>query len=51
MQGTWSRASAGSVPPDPFPQPTDFALNGVRCTGSLVGGASLETARADQPCR
>lgn len=34
MQGTWSRSSAGSAPPSPFPQPSDFALNGVRCTGS-----------------
>jgi len=38
MQGTWSRASSGSAAPDPFPQPTDFALNGVRCTGSATGG-------------
>jgi len=34
VQGTWSRSSPGSAPPNPFPQPTDFALNGVRCTGS-----------------
>ena len=34
MQGTWTRSTAGSAPPSPFPQPTDFTLNGVRCTGS-----------------
>ena len=34
LQGTWSRSSPGSAPPSPFPQPTDFVLNGVRCTGS-----------------
>jgi aryl-phospho-beta-D-glucosidase BglC (GH1 family) len=33
IQGTWSRSSAGSAPPSPFPQPTDFTLNGVQCTG------------------
>jgi hypothetical protein len=36
MQGTWSRSSAGTAPPSPFPQPTDFTLNGVRCTGSTT---------------
>ena len=36
MQGTWSRSSAGAAPPSPFPQPTDFTLNGVRCTGSTT---------------
>ena len=30
------RATAGSAPPSPFPQPTDFALNGVRCTGGTT---------------
>jgi hypothetical protein len=38
MQGTWSRATAGSAPPNPFPLPTDFTLNGVRCTGGTTGG-------------
>ena len=36
IQGTWSRSSSGSAPPSPFPQPTDFTLNGVRCTGSTT---------------
>ena len=36
VQGTWSRATAGSAPPSPFPQPADFALNGVRCTGGTT---------------
>jgi endoglucanase len=35
VQGTWSRATAGP-PPSPFPQPTDFTLNGVRCTGGTT---------------
>src|SRR5690348_4329784 len=34
LQGDWTRSTAGSTPPSPFPQPTDFALNGVACTGS-----------------
>ena len=34
VQGTWSRTTAGSTPPTPFPQPSDFSLNGVRCTGA-----------------
>src|SRR4029453_15407751 len=38
MEGTWSRRSPGSAPPSPFPLPTDFTLNGVRCTGSATGG-------------
>ena len=38
MQGTWSRSTAGSAPPAPFPQPTDFKLNGVLCTGSTTPG-------------
>jgi hypothetical protein len=33
IQGGWSRSTAGSAPPNPFPQPADFTLNGVRCTG------------------
>jgi endoglucanase len=39
IQGDWTRAAAGSAPPSPFPQPTNFALNGVACTGS-IGGSS-----------
>ncbi|WP_433087438.1 cellulase family glycosylhydrolase [Dactylosporangium sp. CA-052675] len=30
MQGEWT----GAAPPSPFQQPTNFALNGVACTGS-----------------
>jgi hypothetical protein len=33
LQGDWTRTTAGTAPPTPFPQPTDFALNGVACTG------------------
>jgi hypothetical protein len=36
LQGDWTRAAAGSSPPSPFPQPTNFALNGVACTGSTT---------------
>src|SRR5690348_16281658 len=34
LQGSWTRTAGGSAPPSPFPQPTNFALNGVACTGS-----------------
>jgi len=34
LQGTWTRTAPGSTPPSPFPQPTNFDLNGVACTGS-----------------
>ncbi|NUT36835.1 MAG: cellulase family glycosylhydrolase [Hamadaea sp.] len=34
LQGEWTRAAAGSAPPNPFPRPSDFALNGVACTGA-----------------
>ena len=37
LQGDWTRSTAGSAPPAPFPQPADFALNGVPCTGSPAG--------------
>ncbi|MFI0898399.1 cellulase family glycosylhydrolase [Streptomyces sp. NPDC020983] len=36
LQGTWTRSAQGSAPPNPLPQPTDFALNGVPCTGSTT---------------
>jgi endoglucanase len=36
LQGDWTRAAAGSTPPTPLPQPTNFALNGVACTGSTT---------------
>jgi endoglucanase len=36
LQGDWTRSTAGSTPPSPFPQPTNFALNGVACTGSTT---------------
>ncbi|MEV0269950.1 cellulase family glycosylhydrolase [Hamadaea sp. NPDC050747] len=36
LQGNWTRTTAGTTPPSPFPQPTDFALNGVACTGATT---------------
>lgn len=36
LQGEWTRSAGGSAPPTPFPQPADFALNGVACTGSTT---------------
>jgi len=56
VQGSWSRSSAGSAPPSPFPQPTDFTLNGVRCTGSTTSAnlpptISLTTPSAGQAFR
>jgi endoglucanase len=49
MQGTWTRSSAGSAPPNPFPQPTDFTLNGVRCTGGTTGGNQAPTVSLTSP--
>ncbi|HEU4733803.1 MAG TPA: cellulose binding domain-containing protein, partial [Kofleriaceae bacterium] len=49
IQGTWSRSTAGSAPPNPFPQPTDFTLNGVRCTGSTTGGNLPPTVNLTSP--
>jgi aryl-phospho-beta-D-glucosidase BglC (GH1 family) len=45
LQGTWTRSAQGSTPPNPLPQPTDFALNGVVCTGSTTtnGGTTSGT--------
>jgi endoglucanase len=40
LQGTWTRSTQGTTPPNPLPQPTDFALNGVACTGSTTGGTT-----------
>src|SRR5689334_3883969 len=34
LKGEWTRPVAGTAPPNPFPQPTNFTLNGVACTGS-----------------
>jgi endoglucanase len=36
LQGDWTRSASGSAPPNPFPQPANFALNGVACTGSTT---------------
>lgn len=36
LQGDWTRTTAGSAPPNPMPQPANFALNGVACTGSTT---------------
>jgi hypothetical protein len=40
LQGDWTRSTAGSTPPNPFPRPTNFALNGVACTGSTSSSPS-----------
>src|SRR5262249_50161421 len=49
VQGTWSRSTAGSAPPSPFPQPTDFALNGVRCTGGTTSANLPPTISLTNP--
>jgi len=49
MQGTWSRSAAGAAPPSPFPQPTDFTLNGVRCSGSVTIGNQPPTVSLTGP--
>lgn len=36
LQADWTRTTAGSAPPNPMPQPTNFVLNGVACTGSTT---------------
>src|SRR5690349_5557618 len=36
LQGDWTRSASGSTPPNPLPQPANFALNGVACTGSTT---------------
>src|SRR4029450_2070640 len=42
-QGDWIRATAGAAPPNPFPRPTNFALNGVACTGSTSSTTTTTT--------
>jgi hypothetical protein len=49
MQGAWSRSTAGSAPPSPFPQPADFTLNGVRCTGGTTTGNRPPTVSLTSP--
>jgi hypothetical protein len=49
VQGTWSRTTAGSTPPTPFPQPTDFSLNGVRCTGGTTSANLPPTVSLTNP--
>jgi hypothetical protein len=43
LQGDWTRSTAGSSPPNPFPRPTNFALNGVACTGTTTSTTTTTT--------
>jgi endoglucanase len=36
LQGSWTRTTSETTPPNPFPKPADFKLNGVACTGSTT---------------
>jgi hypothetical protein len=50
LQGDWTRSTAGSTPPNPFPQPTNFALNGVACTGGTSSPSpSTSSSGANRP--
>ena len=50
LQGDWTRSTAGSTPPNPFPQPTNFALNGVACTGGTSSPSpSTSSSSANRP--
>jgi endoglucanase len=46
LQGDWTRSAGGSAPPSPLPQPTNFALNGVACTGSTTSPSPSASASA-----
>jgi hypothetical protein len=49
LQGNWTRSTAGTTPPNPFPQPTNFALNGVACTGSVPTSPPTSTPPGNRP--
>ncbi len=49
LQGTWTRSASGSTPPNPFPQPTDFALNGVACNGSQPSPSPSGSTPGNRP--
>ncbi|GAB3803133.1 cellulase family glycosylhydrolase [Micromonospora zhanjiangensis] len=49
LQGDWTRSTAGPTPPSPFPQPTNFALNGVACTGGTGPSPTPTTPRPTTP--
>ncbi|NUT36894.1 MAG: hypothetical protein HOV79_27885, partial [Hamadaea sp.] len=48
LQGEWTRAAAGSAPPSPFPRPSDFALNGVACTGATSSPSPSPSSGGNQ---
>ncbi|GIH02623.1 hypothetical protein Rhe02_06900 [Rhizocola hellebori] len=44
LQGDWTRSAAGTAPPNPFPRPANFALNGVACTGSTTSPSPSQSS-------
>jgi len=49
LQGDWTRSTGGTAPPNPFPRPTNFALNGVACTGSVSSPPPTSSSSGNQP--
>jgi endoglucanase len=49
LQGDWTRTASGSAPPAPFPQPTNFAFNGVACTGGVSSPPPTTTPPPTSP--
>src|SRR5262245_34682003 len=49
LQGDWTRSTPGPTPPNPFPRPTNFALNGVACTGSISSPSPSSSSSGNQP--
>jgi endoglucanase len=49
MQGSWTRSTAGSAPPNPLPQPTNVTLNGVACTGSVSSPSPSSASPTNRP--